>query len=105
VEAGVSAALLVIPRTGRHYVNKVLNNRLVHFVQPNGNIMRGIIIQAITAEDTQNLRRLQAIEGYIDLGMFDEAEQEFRDLDPAWFGLGRTLQLQLRVLAALGHCE
>lgn len=66
--------------------------------------MRGIIIKSITPEDAQNLRRLQAIEGYIDLGMFEEAEEELRGLDPAWFALGRTLQLQLRVLAALGHC-
>jgi hypothetical protein len=65
--------------------------------------MRGIIIKSITPEDAQNLRRLQAIEGYIDLGMFEEAEEELRDLDPEWFALGRTLQLQLRVLAALHH--
>jgi hypothetical protein len=95
----------LLSRNRRRYVNKALNNRVVHFVQSNGSIMRGIIIQSITVEDTQNLRRLQAIEGYIDLGMFDEAEEEFRDLDPAWFALGHIVQLQLRVLAALGHCE
>ncbi len=67
--------------------------------------MRGIIIRSFTAEDAQNLRRLQAIEGYVELGMFEEAEEELRDLDPVWFALGRTLQLQLRVLAALGHSE
>jgi len=67
--------------------------------------MRGIIIRSASPEDVQNVRRLLAVEGYIDLGMFEEAEEELRDLDPAWFALGRTLQLQLRVLAALGHSE
>jgi len=91
--------------TWRHYSVNLLNNPVIHFVQRSGAIMRGIIIRSFTAEDAQNLRRLQAIEGYIDLGMFEEAEEELRDLDPVWFALGRTLQLQLRVLAALGHSE
>jgi hypothetical protein len=67
--------------------------------------MRGILIRSISPEDAQNLRRLQAIEGYIDLGMFEEAEEELRQLDPAWFAYGRTLQLQLRLLAGLGQGE
>jgi len=89
--------------TGRLYIINVLNNRVIHFVQCCGVIMRGIIIKSITPKDAQNLRRLQAIEGYIDLGMFEEAGEELRDLDPAWFALGRTIQLQLRVLAALSQ--
>jgi hypothetical protein len=42
---------------------------------------------------------MQAIEGYIDLGMLEEAEEELRELDPAWFAFPQTLTLQLRVLA------
>ena len=67
--------------------------------------MRGILIRSISAEDAQNLRRLRAIEGYVDLGMFEEAEEELRALDPAWFALEQTLSLQLRVLAGLSPCE
>ena len=66
--------------------------------------MRGNIIKSITPEDVQNMRHLQATEGYVDLGMFEEAEEELRDLDPAWFALRQTQELQLRVLAGLGHC-
>ena len=66
--------------------------------------MRGIIIKSITAEDAQNLRRFQAVEGYADLGMFEEAEEELRELDPAWYAFRETQQLQLRVLTGLGQC-
>ena len=66
--------------------------------------MREIIIRAISPEAAQNLRHLQAVEGYIDLGMFEEAEEELRELDPAWFASGETLRLQLRVLAGLSRC-
>ena len=65
--------------------------------------MRGIIIQSITPEDAQNLRRFQAVEGYADLGMFEEAEEELRSLDPAWYALHQTQQLHLRVLAGLSQ--
>jgi hypothetical protein len=67
--------------------------------------MRGIIIRSIALEAAQNLRRLRAIEGYVDLGMFQEAEQELRQLDPTWFVLDQTLSLQLRVLAGLNQSE
>jgi hypothetical protein len=63
--------------------------------------MREIIIRDITLEDFLALRHLQAVEGYVDLGMFEEAAEELRELDPAWFALERTLSLQLRVFAGL----
>ena len=67
--------------------------------------MRGIIIRHVSPEDVQSFRRLQAVEGYVDLGMFEEAEEELRDLDPAWFAFEQTRCLQLRILAGLGHSE
>lgn len=67
--------------------------------------MRGIIIRSISPEDVQSFRRLQAAEGYLDLGMFEEAAEELRDLDPAWFALEQTLSLQLRVFAGLSESE
>jgi hypothetical protein len=51
------------------------------------------------------VRRLLAVEGYLDLAMFEEAAEELRELDPAWFTLDQTVSLQLRVLAGLKHCE
>jgi len=51
----------------------------------------------------QNVLRLQAVEGYVDLGLFEEAEEELRELDPAWYALRQTQELQLRVFAGLGH--
>jgi len=67
--------------------------------------MRGIIIKTVSAEDVQAVRRLQATEGYLDLGMFAEAEEELRALDPAWFALEQTRLLQLRVFAGLSQAE
>ena len=67
--------------------------------------MRGVIIRSISPEDAQNMRRLLAVEGYADLGMFEEAEEELRGLDPAWFALEKTLSLQLRVFAGLSQAE
>ena len=63
--------------------------------------MRGIIIKDISPEELQALRHLQAVEGYLELGMSQEAEEELRELDPAWFAFEETISLQLRVLAAL----
>jgi len=63
--------------------------------------MRGIIIKHISLEDFQAVRSMEAIEVYIDLGMFEEAEAELRELDPAWFASQRVLSLQLRVLTGL----
>ena len=57
----------------------------------------------MSPEDAQNMRRLLAIEGYLDLGMLAEAEEELRALDPAWFALDQTVTLQMRVLAALSQ--
>jgi len=57
----------------------------------------------MSPEDAQNMRRLLAIEGYLDLGMFAEAEEELRALDPACFALDQTVTLQMRVLAALSQ--
>ncbi|HEX4638250.1 MAG TPA: hypothetical protein VH170_02055 [Chthoniobacterales bacterium] len=68
-------------------------------------IMRGAITESISLEEFQALRCLRAVEGYVDLGMFEEAEEELRELDPAWFYLEATLSLQLRVLAGLNHSE
>lgn len=65
--------------------------------------MRGSIIQSITPEDAQNLRRFQAVEGYLDLGMFEEAGAELQELDPAWFAFPQTLSLQRRVLVGLSQ--
>ena len=66
--------------------------------------MRGIIVKDICVEDLQAMRRLEAAEGYVDLGMFQEAKAELRELDPAWFALDRTAWLQFRVFAGLNHC-
>jgi len=67
--------------------------------------MRGIIIKTVSAEDVQAIRRLQATEGYLELGMFDEAEEELRALDPVWFALEQTRSLQLRLFAGLSQAE
>jgi hypothetical protein len=63
--------------------------------------MRGITIKHVNPEDMQGIRRLQATEGYLELGMFEEAAEELQALDPAWFGLEQTVTLQLRVLAGM----
>ena len=65
--------------------------------------MRGIIIRSISPEVMQALRHLQAVEGYLDLGMFEEADAEFGELDPAWLGSEQILSLQLRVYAGLSQ--
>ena len=67
--------------------------------------MRGIIVKTISVEDVQALRHLQAVEGYVDLGMFEAAEEELQALDPAWFALDQILSLQLRVCVGLNQCE
>jgi hypothetical protein len=67
--------------------------------------MRGIIIKSVSPEDMQAIRRLRAAEGYFELGLFEEAAEELRELDPVCFALEQTVTLQLRVLAGLHHCE
>jgi hypothetical protein len=82
-----------------------MNKTFVDFVKRYRDIMRGIIIKTVSAEDVQAIRRLQATEGYLDLGMFEEAEEELRALDPAWFALEQTRSLQLHVFAGLIQSE
>jgi hypothetical protein len=67
--------------------------------------MRGIIIKSVSPEELQAVRRLQAIEGYADLGMFEEAAEELRELDPAWLALKQTRWLHLRICAGLSQPE
>jgi hypothetical protein len=66
--------------------------------------MRGIIVKDICVEDLQAMRRLQAAEGYVDLGMFQEAKAELLELDPVWFAFEPTVRLQSRVYAGLNQC-
>ena len=66
--------------------------------------MRGFIIRSIGLEEYQAFGHVQAIEGYVDLGMFEEAEAELRELDPGWFAFEQILQLRSRVYAGLNHC-
>ncbi len=75
------------------------------FVKRYKDIMRGIIIKTIDPDEVQAFRRLQATEGYLELGMFEEAEEELRALDPVWFALAQTRSLQLRVFARLSQTE
>ena len=65
--------------------------------------MRGFIIRSISLDEVLAMRHLHAVEGYLDLGMFQEAEAELRELDPAWLSLDQTLRLQSRLSAGLGQ--
>ena len=67
--------------------------------------MRGIIINSVSPEDIQAVRHLQAIEGYLDLEMFQEAEEELQELDPRWLTLEPVLRLRSRVYAGLERCK
>jgi tetratricopeptide (TPR) repeat protein len=49
----------------------------------------------------QHARHLLAAEGYIDLGLYTEADAELRELDPGCFALEQALVLQLCVYAGL----
>ena len=71
--------------------------------QTHQKIMRGFIIRDVTIEEIHAARCLQAVEGYLELGMFGEAEAELRELDPAWFASQHVLSLQLRVLVGLNE--
>jgi hypothetical protein len=82
-----------------------LKNLLADFVKASETIMRGIIIRSISPEEYQAFRHVQAIEGYVDLGMFEEAEAELRELDPAWFAFEQILKLRSRVYAGLNQCH
>jgi tetratricopeptide (TPR) repeat protein len=63
--------------------------------------MRHIVITNTTAGNGEDTRHLLAAEGYIDLGMYDEAAGELSALEPAYFALEQTLVLQLCVYAGL----
>ncbi len=64
--------------------------------------MRGIIVKTINIEDVQAVRHLHAAEGYATLGMFEEAEEELRQVeDPRWSEAKRTLSEQLHILFEL----
>ena len=65
--------------------------------------MRGFIIRSISLEEVIAVRHLQAAEGYAELGMFREAEEELCELDPAWFALDQIASLQLRVHTGLSQ--
>jgi hypothetical protein len=67
--------------------------------------MRGIIIKSVSLEDVQAVRHLQAIEGYLDLEMFQEAAEELQELDPHWITLEPVLRLRSRIYAGLNHCK
>ena len=67
--------------------------------------MRGFIIRSISSKDLEALRTLRAVEGYLDLGMFEEADEGLRELDPAWFAFEQTLSLQMRVFAGLSQSQ
>jgi hypothetical protein len=82
---------------------EMLNNSAAYCVKRYREFMRGIIVRNICVEDLVALRHLQAVEGYLDLGMFEEADEELRELDPAWFALEQTVSLQLRVLTGLNR--
>ena len=51
--------------------------------------------------DYQHVRRLLAVEGYVELEMYSEAAAELKALDPAYLALEDTLVLQLCVYAGL----
>ena len=80
-----------------------LNSRPGACVKLYRGIMRGFIIRDVSIEEIVAARCLQAVEGYLELGMFEEAEKELRELDPAWFASQQVLSLQLRVLAGLNE--
>lgn len=67
--------------------------------------MRAIIIKSISPEDIEAVRHLQAIEGYLDLEMFQEAEEELQELDPHWLTFEPVLRLRSRVYAGLQRCK
>jgi hypothetical protein len=83
----------------------LLKNLAATFVKCCRDFMRGFIIRSISPEEVQALKCLRAVEGYLDLGLFEEADEELRALDPAWFALPHTLSLQLRVFAGLSEHE
>ena len=65
--------------------------------------MRGIIVKWINPEEVQAIRCLQAIEGYLELGMFQEAQAELFELDPAWLSLAQAIRLESRIYAGLSQ--
>ena len=82
-----------------------LKNPAAALVKCSTGIMRRFIIRSVSPEEMHAMRCLRAAEGYLDLEMFQEAEEELRELDPTWFALDHTLSLQLRVFAGLSQSE
>ena len=62
---------------------------------PKGKITVAVEVELSTAE----AQHLQAAEGYIELGMFQEADAELRELDPACPIVEQTVVLKLCVYA------
>jgi tetratricopeptide (TPR) repeat protein len=60
----------------------------------------GIIPPAFESVD---VRRLRAVEGYIELGIYDEADREIEQIDPDCPAVSRVLALKLCIYAGL--CE
>ena len=63
--------------------------------------MRGFIISSGGPDDIGHIRHLLAAEGYVELGMYEEAEEELHEVDARWFVFQETLALQLRICAGL----
>ena len=91
-------------RASAPFCIQVLKNPFRDLVKRYREIMRGIIIGSVSPEEIQAVRHLQAVEGYLELGMFQEADEELRELNPAWLNLEQTLWLQSRVYAGLNKC-
>jgi hypothetical protein len=53
------------------------------------------------ALELADLRRLRAVEGYIELGMYDDANIELAQIDPACPAVSRILALKLCIYAGL----
>jgi len=55
--------------------------------------------------ELDDLRRLLAAEGYIELGMFDDADAELDQIDPSYPAVSRVLALRLCTYAGLAKWE
>jgi tetratricopeptide (TPR) repeat protein len=53
------------------------------------------------AVEPPDVRRLRAVEGYIELGMYEEADFEIEQIDPAWPAVSRILALKLCIYAGM----
>ena len=55
--------------------------------------------------ELDDLRRLRAAEGYIELGMFDDADAELDQIDPSYPAVSRVLALRLCTYAGLAKWD